>query len=265
MKKQSFDTLIQRTELLDEMRQSLTSDNDTSEYLESFMEAIHDDTRGPGYRPPVYGVDYFTEDEQKEFAKRVLEHATPKRGVHYFTEQEVEDIVQRVVKIAIVAATPIKGVHYFDGKDGKDGTNGTNGKDAVGIPGAPGRDGKDAVMPDLDEFADSIIAKIRKDKKLLMSDLRDGQVFGYNKRDQRWHGAGSGGASVANETFTTTGGAEAFTLEQDFGVIISVVVNGQSLNSTAGYTASGSTVTLVDANTPAGLAVNIVYTYTPTT
>lgn len=66
---------------------------------------------------------------------------------------------------------------------------------------------------------------------------------------------------ISKQTFTTTGGGQTFTLSNTPTVVMIVIVNGQALNTTAGYTASGTGVTLVDTLTPSGLSVDIIYAY----
>lgn len=160
----------------------------------------------------------------------------------------------------------------------------TDGKDAVvdydrilldvlsQIPApVPGKDGSpdtplqvfEKFMKALDEGAvldtkrikgaDRFITQADLDRALTILDQRTSFLINRNNN------VGSSSSTIYNETFTTSGGAETFTLARTPTTIISVVVNSQSLNSTAGYTSSGTGVTLVDSNTPSGLAVNIVY------
>ena len=113
---------------------------------------------------------------------------TPIKGKDYFTEQEVNEIVKKCTELA----KPIKNVDYFDGKDGKDGE----------VPEEQVR----IIFRKLEtiskkikdpETLDSIIQRIKTEKLLSASDLKDYNTLIYaNKKkidtsDQRWHGAGA--------------------------------------------------------------------------
>lgn len=67
---------------------------------------------GKDGKTPVFGEDFFTPREQKEFAQKIR----PKRGTDYFTEddiQEVAAILREMIK-------PVAGIDYPMPKDGKD-------------------------------------------------------------------------------------------------------------------------------------------------
>ena len=70
------------------------------------------------------------------------------------------------------------------------------------------------------------------------------------------------GTTTAVKKFTTTGGVETIILGNTPSIIIAVVVHGQDLSDDAGdYAQSGTSVNLLNPNTPAGLFGRVVYAY----
>lgn len=86
-------------------------------------------------------------------------------------------------------------------------------------------------------------------------------AYKFNPFTGNFDDVGSSAVTLSKQTFTTTGGAQTFTLSNTPTVVMTVIVNGQALNTTSGYTTSGMGVTLVDTLTPSGLAVDIIYSY----
>lgn len=108
------------------------------------------------------------------------------------------------------------GIDGGDGVDGKDGKPGRNGKD-----GKDGKDGEAALAVNQEKLVTTIIEKIRKDKALDVSDIRNFQSFVYKGTkygvSELMHGGSSssgattlvvetpvGAVDDSNTTFTVT-------------------------------------------------------------
>lgn len=186
------------------------------------LEALRELFKGNDGGTPEKGIDYFTDDEAKEWKKEILEGATPQKFIDYFTEKEIEFIMNHVREGLLMEVTPIKGVHYNDGKPGKDAKE-------VNITAL-----KDDIIKDirvLDEKQDEVdfspeklaeklntldgkidpksikgwvkiedVVKAIKTGKLL--ELRDIKGARLDMNDQRWHG---GGLSSVSTDATLTG------------------------------------------------------------
>lgn len=117
---------------------------------------------------PIKGMDYFTDDEVKEFKKSV----TPVKGKDYLTEKEVLEVKERIapkykvdylveseIKEIKKSITPVKGKDYFDGKDGKKGKRGEKG--------SPGIDGSPDSPEDVKKKLESLSGNKRLDAKAI--------------------------------------------------------------------------------------------------
>jgi hypothetical protein len=195
---------------------------------------------------------------------------TPKKGTDYFTDDEIQQLLEQV--------TPQKGVHYFDGKEGKRGKDGKNGLDAVLdietlIPQLSKEVLKTIPTPKLEMLVEMAVEKIKKEKLIDVSDIRNAQSFLFRSKDGKktkikmeelMHGAGSASTtpSSTKQKFTTTGGTQTIVLSNMPTLVLSVVVNGQVWSDDAGdYTQVGANITLNNVDTPAGAFGSIVYTY----
>jgi len=249
---------------LEALKYPISKGNSAGEFLAMFLRAIKGDKGDQGEKgedgtdgkTPKKGVDYFTAEEIQKLSTDILRLATPKKGEDYFTDEEKQEIIDATAKIAAEMARPIKGVDYDDGKDGINGTNGKNGEP-----------GKDAVLPDIAQLASLVIDTIRKEKRLLLSDLRDGGAVKYNKKDQRWHGGGptlDAGTNITivtnadgTTTISATGGAglnpqvpvgaidSSNTTYTYTGTLNALYLNGIFQTPTTDYSVAGQTITMV--------------------
>lgn len=151
--------------------------------------------------------------------------------------------------------TPIKGKDYFDGEDG----SAPSKKELLALikPLIPvaieGTAGKDAVI-DQDSLVDTIIEKIRKDKALDVSDIRNFQSFVYGgtkyKVSELMHGGSSSSGATTLVAETPTGTVDdsnvTFTVTHE---PLYIVVNGaQYAVGTGTYSSyAAGTITLSSA------------------
>lgn len=174
----------------------------------------------------------------------------------------------------VLALEPKKGDRGVSGKDGRDGRDGVDAQEvdvnAIArlvlslLPSMP-------EMPtpfELDEEAlfSSLIARLKKEKSMTISDLKDGQGFLFNNKRYKFEelmrgagGSGSGGANVATEELTPTAVVDDITLDltqlaNTFIDVLFVTRNGQVLmpNGSSGFpgsswSISGNIVTVYNA------------------
>lgn len=124
----------------------------------------------------------------------------------------------------------------------------------AGDPGTPGTPGKDAIV-DMEAITKEVIDRIRKEKSLLVSDLKDGQSFIFNKTKYATHEMMHGGSS-SNTGATTvigevvSGSGTAWTLAHSpTSGTLAIYGIGQRLTSGAGndFTQTGTSVTTVNS------------------
>jgi hypothetical protein len=192
----------------DELMDSLSQKESKSK----LKKTIHNVFKGESGYTPEKGVDYFTEDEIKEWKAEILTKATPKKFKDYFTSEEV-DTIARIMRADLKKeVTPVKNKDYFDGVDGKD----ANEKDILKkvalmiptqeeilakLPKTKEIDTKSIVKDVLNQIPNHTVitteqvVKEIKDKRLLeLRDIKgarlDSPRGSYSMNDQRWHGGG---------------------------------------------------------------------------
>lgn len=139
----------------------------------------------------------------------------------------------------------------------KNGAPGNPGKD--GSPGAPG---KDAVI-DMEAITKEVIDRIRKEKSLLISDLKDGQSFVFNKTKyqthEMMHGAGASETTVTftnNEVVAGSGTSWTLAATPTAGSVI-LFGNGQFLTpGGVDYTISSAAITTVNSFSAGTIVAN---------
>lgn len=130
------------------------------------------------------------------------------------TRPEIKKIPVQIIKEKVYGGPSGKngkdGSRGRDGVDGLDGRDGTDGRDGLdGIKGVKGDKGEKGDKGDkgdagkdgevrTDDAVKEVIEKIKKDKVLVVSDLKDGQSFIFNqtkyKTHEMMHGGGGGGS-----------------------------------------------------------------------
>lgn len=144
------------------------------------------------------------------------------------------------------------GYNGIDGIDGKDGKNGVNGVD--GRHGKDGKNGKDGVSPDFD----SIVEEVRR-VQVTYKDIKDApdltdlpKLIEFLKMGGFRGGGGSSTGTVAIVYTETPSGLinssnKIYTVLHSITNVYSFAINGQFLHPTTDYTASGATITFVNA------------------
>lgn len=134
----------------------------------------------------------------------------------------------------------IPGENGKDGTNGKDGKNGRNGVDGSdgrnGISGKNGKDGTDGkngidAVVKYDQIIDDLIEKIKKEKPLDISHIRNSNSFLFGgtryKTAELMHGAGTGGSGSTLTPETPSGAVDdsnvTFTVTNE---PLYIVVNG---------------------------------------
>lgn len=213
---------LNHEELMDSLSQK--------ESKSKLKKTIHDVFKGESGYTPQKGVDYFTENEIKEWKDEILTKATPKKFKDYFTNQEV-DTIARIMRADLKKeVTPVKNKDYFDGVDGKDANEKeilkkvslmipTHEELLAKLPKTKEVDTKSIVkevlnqIPKRTEITTEQIVKEIKDKRLIeLRDIKgarlDNPRGNYSMNDQRWHGGGIDnitGLITAGTNVTITG------------------------------------------------------------
>lgn len=155
----------------------------------------------------------------------------------------------------------VDGKNGIDGRDGKDGKPGIDGKD--GTPGIPGKNGKDGnpgqnATINLDEIIDTLIAKIKKEKPIDISHIRNADSFIFQgtkyKTHELMHGAGTTSSSqtiaTADISSQFNGIATTFTLPAYTSILLFTITgwppNG-ALRPTVDFTTPTNTTVTLDA------------------
>ncbi len=74
--------------------------------------------------------------------------------------------------------------------------------------------------------------------------------------------SGSASGYITEESFVTSGGTQTVVVSNNPTSVLLVVVNGQALSVAAGdYSVSGTSINLLNPNTPAGQDIAVLYTY----
>jgi len=209
---------MESNEYLQDIADKLEKHTEPLEKVNEFLKAV----KGEKGDSPVRGVDYFTDEEIKDFKNeiqskiRVPEDGyTPRKGIDYFLEEEIEDWLERI--------TPIKGLHYNDGKDADEEKIISAVLSKIPIP----KDGKDGISPkplepkvvanEAIKILTSLKGKDRpslyvfKEGEELMGTVRLHQNMMKNmpksllEGDQRWHGGGGGGTYTAGTGISISG------------------------------------------------------------
>lgn len=131
--------------------------------------------------------------------------------------------------------------------------------------GTPGRDGRDAEV-DMDAIYDTILARLKKEKSLVVSDLSDGQAFVFNntkyKTHEMMHGAGGAGASstsVYSEVVSGSGTSWTLAHAPSSGTL-QLYGNGQRLTLTVDFSITGAAITTVNSFSAGTIIADYQYT-----
>lgn len=180
----------------------------------SFAKGLREVFKGEDGGTPEKGVDYFTDEESKQWKDEILKGATPEKFKDYFTPKEIDMIADSVRQGLKDEITPIKGKDYFDGEDGKDGQDADEEsmmqKLLTRIPKVKEMQPIDPI-PLIEKAikklptTQDIIAEIKKNRSLELRDIKGARL---DMNDQRWHGGGISdinGLITAGTNVTITG------------------------------------------------------------
>lgn len=133
-----------------------------------------------------------------------------------------------------------------------------------GAPGTDGAPGKDAVI-NIEEITNAVIEKLKKDKALVVSDLKDGQAFVFNNTKYGTHEMMHGGGSTTSSTTAVyseavSGSGTSWTLAHTPTTgTLQLYGNGQRLTLTNDYTLSGTTITTTNSFSSGTLLADYTY------
>lgn len=162
----------------------------------SFAKGLREVFKGEDGGTPEKGVDYFTDEESKQWKDELLKGATPEKFKDYFTPEEINYIADGIRQGLKDEVTPIKGKDYFDGEDGKDGQDADEEsmmqRLLTRIPKVEALqpiDPNPLIQKAISKLPTTkdIIAEIKKNKSLELRDIKGARL---DMNDMRWHGGG---------------------------------------------------------------------------
>lgn len=130
-----------------------------------------------------------------------------------------------------------------------------------GEQGAAGAPGKDAVI-DHEEIYQKVLDRLKREKSLVISDLKDGQAFVFNNTKYQTHEMMHGGSSTSATSFTTNeivaGSGTAWTLAATpISGSVTLFGNGQFLTpGGVDYTIVGAAITTVNSFSAGTIVAN---------
>ncbi len=138
------------------------------------------------------------------------------------------------------------GINGIDGKNGRDGIDGSSGKDGLNGKDGVATNGKDAPEIDIEELMETLIEKIKKERRLDISHIRNSEQFMFGGTKYRiselMHGAGAGGGVTE---LTATGLVDGINTQFTFTQKPTyVIADGAWYKENIGWTWAGSTATL---------------------
>lgn len=156
---------------------------------------------------------------------------------------------------------PIRGDRGYEGLPGQDAHTPTDEElralivDLIPKP-TPGRDGKDAKIPTIDEIYETFIKRMRKEKALDISQIRNADSFIFNgtkyKIHELMHGGGSSSSSqtvaTADISSQFNGSATTFTIPAYSSILLFTIT---------GYPPEGALRPTTDFTTPTATTVTI--------